>query len=472
MKTTDGSLDLQVLFEMQRAAFAREPFPGWPVRRDRLRRLLALLTAHEKEFAAAIDADFGSRPAAETELLEVFPALEEVKSALRHGAAWMRPRRAPVSKWYWPARASIVPQPLGVVGVIAPWNYPIFLSVGPAAGVLAAGNRLLVKLSEFTPAFGACFARRVAEAFAADEFAVVNGDAAVAANFAALPFDHLLFTGSTAVGRKVMGAAAANLTPVTLELGGKSPAVVTPGYPLSHAVERILLGKLVNAGQTCIAPDYALVPRAQLETFVELARARVRAMFPRGLDDGHYCSVVNARQFARLQRYLDEARQARARIEPLFEGAQADEARHRLAPALVLEPSSELELMREEIFGPILPLVPYDDPDEAVRFVAARPRPLALYWFDRDRARAEAMLRATHAGGVTVNDVLLHIAQDSLPFGGIGPSGMGQYHGRWGFETFSKLKPVFAQARLNLLGLFGPPYRPLAKRLTTLMKRA
>jgi coniferyl-aldehyde dehydrogenase len=472
MKTSDGSLDLQVLFEGQRAAFAREPFPTWPVRRDRLRRLRALLAAHEREFAAAIDADFGGRPAAETELLEIFPALEEVKAALRHGAAWMRPRRAPVSKWYWPARGSIVPQPLGVVGVIAPWNYPIFLSVGPAAGVLAAGNRLLLKLSEFTPAFGACFAQRVAQAFAADEFAVVNGDANVAANFSALPFDHLLFTGSTAVGRKVMAAAAANLTPVTLELGGKSPTVIAPEYPLEHAAARILIGKLLNAGQTCIAPDYVLLPRGAIDRFIECARARARLMFPRGLGDPDYASVVNARQFGRLSGYLEEARAAGARMEALFEGELRDESRHRLAPVLVVDPPLHLELMREEIFGPILPLVPYDSVDDALRFIVGRPRPLALYWFDRDRARIDAMLRATHAGGVTINDVLLHIAQDSMPFGGVGPSGMGQYHGRWGFETFSKLKPVFEQARFNLLGLFGPPYRPLARRLTQWMKRA
>lgn len=472
MKTSDGSLDLPVLFEAQRTAFAREPYPAWPVRRDRLRRLRALLLAHEREFAAAIDADFGGRPAAETELLEIFPALEEVKTALRHGAAWMRPRRAPVSKWYWPARGSIVPQPLGVIGVIAPWNYPIFLSVAPAAGALAAGNRLMVKLSEYTPNFGTCFGQRVAQAFAADEFAVVNGDANVAAGFSALPFDHLLFTGSTAVGRKVMAAAAANLTPVTLELGGKSPAVIAPEYPLEHAVARILLGKLLNAGQTCIAPDYVLLRRAEVERFVDLARARARRMYPRGLGDRDYASVVNGRQFGRLSAYLDEACAAGARIEALFDGEARDDARHRLAPVLVVDPPLDLALMREEIFGPILPLIPYDSVDEALRFVAERPRPLALYWFDRDRARSDAMLRATHAGGVTINDVLLHVAQDSMPFGGIGPSGMGQYHGRWGFETFSKLKPVFRQSRLNLLGLFGPPYRPLARRLTQWMKRA
>lgn len=471
MKSTDDAVDLHARFEEQRAAFARDPFPGWEVRRDRLRRLQALLLDNEAELAAAIDADFGGRPAAETELLEMYPALEEVKSALRHGARWMRSRRAGVSKWYVPARGRIVPQPLGVVGIIAPWNYPIFLSIGPLAGALAAGNRAMLKLSEFTPAFGACLARLVAAKFAADELVVINGDATIAANFSALPFDHLLFTGSTAVGRKVMLAAATNLTPVTLELGGKSPAVVTPGYPLAHAATRILTGKLLNAGQTCIAPDYALVPRAELDGFVTAARERARAMFPRALESNDYCSVINAHQYARLTGYLAQAGEQGARVEWLFDGARQDDVRHRLAPALVIDPPVRLDLMQDEIFGPVLPILPYDSLDEARRFIAARPRPLALYWFDRDRTRTDEMMRTSHAGGVTVNDVLLHIVQDSMPFGGIGPSGMGHYHGKWGFETFSKMKPVFIQSRLNLLALFGPPYRPTAKRLTQLMKR-
>jgi len=266
-------------------------------------------------------------------------------------------------------------------------------------------------------------------------------------------------------------AAAANLTPVTLELGGKSPAVIAPGYPLPHAVARILTGKLLNAGQTCIAPDYVLVPRAQLEAFIAAARLRAREMFPAGLGSSDYSSVVNARQYARLAGYLAQTMEQGARIEWLFDGARQDETRHRLAPVLVIDPQVRLDLMQEEIFGPILPVLPYDSVDEALRFIAARPRPLALYWFDHESSRVKTVLKSSHAGGMTVNDVLLHIVQDGMPFGGIGPSGMGQYHGKWGFETFIKLKPVFLQSRLNLLALFGPPYRPTAKRLTQLMKR-
>jgi len=457
-------------FERLRAAHLAAPFPEWPGRAERLRRLLGLLQRHEREIAAAIDLDFGGRPGFETELAEVWPSLEEVKGALRSGRGWMRVRRGGVSKWFHPGRARIVPQPLGVVGIIVPWNYPLYLTIAPLAAALAAGNRVMVKLSEFTPAFGELFEALVARAFGDDEVVVIRGGADVAAQFSALPFDHLLFTGSTPVGRRVMAAAAANLTPVTLELGGKSPAVVTPGYPLDHAVERILAGKLLNAGQTCIAPDYVLLPRPQVDAFVELARHHARRSYPAGLASGDYCSIINERQYERLAGYLDEAAAGPGRIVPLFGGAVRDDARHRLAPVLLVDPPLDGAAMQDEIFGPMLPLVPYDDVEQAMRFVHDRPRPLALYWFDRDGDRTARAMRELSAGGMTVNDTLLHIAQD-LPFGGVGASGMGHYHGQWGFDTFSKLKPVFLQSRLNGMRLFLPPYGERARRMLGWMKR-
>ncbi len=471
MTPSDSPLQMQSLFEAQRAAYAREPFPDWATRRDRLRRLQRMLTDNQSAIEQAIDADFGGRPAIETQLLELFPSLDELKSVLRHGRNWMKPRRAAISKWFLPATGQVVPQPLGVVGIIVPWNYPLFLAVGPLVTAIAAGNRTLVKLSEYTPAFGELFSRLCAQHFAADEVAVVLGGPDVAAAFSALPLDHLLFTGSTTVGRKVMAAAAANLTPVTLELGGKSPAVIAPGYSLPHAVRRILVGKLINAGQTCIAPDYLLLPRAQLEPFIATARRVAKRMHPAGLADRDFCSVIDSRQYTRLTGYLQQAQKRGSRIEPLFDGRQRDDAAHRLAPQLIVDPAADLDLMRDEIFGPLLPLVPYDAIDDVIAFIAERPRPLALYWFDHDRSRSDAALRATHAGGVSVNDVLMHIAQDSMPFGGVGPSGMGHHRGRWGFNTFSKLKPVFHQSRINALGLFEPPYRPLAKKMLQIMKR-
>jgi coniferyl-aldehyde dehydrogenase len=383
----------------------------------------------------------------------------------------MKPRRVWVSKWFLPARAEILPRPLGVVGIIVPWNYPVFLSIGPMVGAIVAGNRVMVKVSEYTPAFGTLFQRLVAQTFRPDEVTVVLGGPEVAAAFSALPFDHLLFTGSTPIGRKVMSAAAANLTPVTLELGGKSPTVIAPGYSLERAATRILAGKLLNAGQTCIAPDYVLLPRAKLESFITACHAQARRMFPQGLASGDYTSIINQRQYARLIGYLDQAAAAGARVEPLFDGAGRDDAAHRLAPALLLDPPHGLDVMREEIFGPLLPLLPYDQVEDAVEFINAQPRPLALYWFDDDRKRTEWALRRTHAGGVCVNETLVHVAQEELPFGGIGPSGMGHYHGRWGFETFSKMKPIFRQSRLNGMGLFMPPYGRHVKPLLRWMKR-
>ena len=471
MKPSEFPTDLQSLFELQRAAFAQQPHSQWPERRDRLQRLRRLVTENEDEIERTIDADFGGRPEIETQIAEVYPALAEVNGALRSAKEWMTPQRVWVSKWFLPARAEIQPRPLGVVGVIVPWNYPLYLAVGPMVGALAAGNRVLVKMSEHTPNFSALFKRLVDKYFAPEEAAVVNGDAMVAQSFSELPFDHLLFTGSTAVGRRVMAAAAANLTPVTLELGGKSPAVIAPGYPVARAATRILAGKLLNAGQTCIAPDYVLLPREMVKSFVRDARAQARKMYPSGLGNRDFCAVINMRHYTRLTGYLDQAREAGVRVETLFEGRARDNAAHRLAPALLVDPPAALDVMQEEIFGPLLPLLPYDRIEDAVAHINARPKPLALYWFDEDEERTKWALHNTQAGGVCVNETLMHVAQEELPFGGVGPSGMGHYHGRHGFETFSKMTPVFVQSRLNGMGLFMPPYGTAVRKMLELMKR-
>lgn len=466
---------MQRAFELQRASYDAAPFADWPTRRDRLQRLQRLVSANEREIEAAIDTDFGGRPRMETQLAEIFPTLGEIRSALKHGERWMQPRRAAVGKWFMPAGAFVQPRPLGVIGIIAAWNYPLFVAAGPLVGALVAGNRAMIKMSEFTPAFSRLFADLVRHDFAPEEVTVVNGDAELAAGFAALPFDHLIFTGSTAVGRKVMAAAAPNLTPVTLELGGKSPAIVTPGYDVDRAAARILAGKLLNAGQTCIAPDYVLVSATDRERLLIALQAHARRMYPRGLAERDYCSVVNPRHYGRLAGYLDQAAASGVAARPLFDGPQRDEGGHRLAPVALIDPPRTLDVMRNEIFGPILPVIGYESTDgtadAALAAVNAQPRPLALYWFDDDHARTERMLQQVHAGGVTINDTLLHIAQDSLPFGGVGASGIGHYHGRWGFDSLSKLTPVFRQSRLNGMKLFTPPYHPLAQRLLGLMKR-
>jgi coniferyl-aldehyde dehydrogenase len=461
---------LPSMFELQRASYDAAPFPEWSVRRERLQRMRSLIHDNEDAIEAAIDADFGGRPRMETQIAEVFPSLAELRGAIRRGAGWMKPRGAWVSKWFLPARAHVMPRPLGVVGIIVPWNYPLFMAVGPLAGALAAGNRAMVKMSEFTPSFSRLFADLVAQYFKPEDLAVVTGGADVAARFSALPFDHLLFTGSTVVGRHVMTAAAQNLTPVTLELGGKSPTVVAPGYPIERAAQRILAGKLLNAGQTCIAPDYVLVPKAQIAAFVDAARAQARRMYPRGIQDTGYCSIINQRHYGRLVGYLDQAAAAGVAVHSLFEGTDRNDEAHRLAPAVVVEPPMSLDVMRQEIFGPLLPVIGYEDPEQAIAFINRQPRPLALYWFDNDAQRVELALKQTHVGGVCVNETLMHVAQEELPFGGVGPSGMGHYHGLWGFETFSKLTPVFRQSRLNGMSLFMPPYRPHVARILRLMK--
>ena len=471
MKASDTPIELHVVFQIQRAAYDAAPFAEWDERRNRLERLRCLLEDNEGEIETAIDSDFAGRPRIETQIAEIFPSLAEIRGAIGHGRRWMKPRSAGVSKWFLPARANVVPRPLGVVGIIVPWNYPLFLAVSPLVSALVAGNRAMVKMSEFTPAFSELFQRLIGSAFRANEVAVITGGADVASQFAALPFDHLLFTGSTGVGRKVMGAASQNLTPVTLELGGKSPAVVAPGYPIEHAVQRVLAGKLLNAGQTCIAPDYALVPRAQVPAFVESAKRQAQDMYPAGLDDADYCSIINARQYERLAGYIEQARSADTAIVPLFNGAGHNDSKRRLAPVIAINPSPDLDLMREEIFGPLLPVIPYDDVKDAMAFINAQPRPLAMYWFDNDGKRAELVLKNTHAGGVCFNETLMHVAQEDLPFGGVGPSGMGHYHGRWGFDTFSKLTPVFRQSRFNGMKLFLPPYKPRVAKMLRLMKR-
>lgn len=464
--------DLDRAFDRLASAAAAEPWPSHATRREWLAALERMLRESLGEIEAAIDADFGHRSAHETRLLEAFPCLEGIRHARKHLRRWMANERRPTGRWFLPGRSLLVPQPLGVVGIIVPWNYPLFLAVGPLTGALAAGNRVALKMSEYTPRFAGLFRELVARHLGEGVALVVEGDAETGRAFSRLPFDHLLFTGSTAVGHHVMRAAADKLMPVTLELGGKSPAIVAPGFALARAAERIAVGKTMNAGQTCIAPDYALVPRAQLRAFVEALRASVDALYPQLRDTPDYTHVIDARHYARLAGYLDQARAAGCEVVALSSRmTEGDADRRRMPPFALLDPPGDLDVMRDEIFGPLLPVIGYDSLDGAIAHVNARPRPLALYYFDDDSTRIAHLLRATHAGGVTINDTILHIAQDELPFGGVGASGMGAYHGKAGFDTFSKLKPVFRQARVNGLGLFKPPYGPLFERMVKLLMR-
>jgi coniferyl-aldehyde dehydrogenase len=450
------------LLQSQRLAFMAEGIASARTRLARLERAIDLLVAHQQEFCAAAAADFGQRPAMVTRFMDVMPAVHALRQARRHVRQWMRPRRQRVAL---PAgapgtRARVIQQPLGVVGVISPWNFPLTLSFGPLAGILAAGNRCLIKPSELTPAVSALMQQLVARHFDAQELAVVTGGAEVAEAFASLPFDHLLFTGSTAVGRRVMAAAAANLVPVTLELGGKCPVVVGRSAGLARAVDRILMGKLANAGQMCIAPDYAYVPSEALDEFVERACAWVRRAYPGMPCNPDYTAIVNGRHLRRVQALLDDARARGARVVELGAGASGDAADRLVTPALILGATDDMQVMQEEIFGPLLPVCTYQHVEQAIAAINARPRALALYYFGEDRSEEAWVLAHTLSGGVTVNDVALHFLAEELPFGGVGASGMGAYHGEHGFRRFSHARAVFRQTRLDVAGLVGlrPPY--------------
>lgn len=464
--TDANASKLGALLAAQREAYLRAPFPAWSERARHLRALRDVLFANQGALADAMNADFGQRSKAEVALAEFLVLKQEIDSALKHGESWMRVQRRAVGKWLMPGRARVVPQPIGVAGIVVPWNYPLQLAAGPLVCALAAGCRAMVKMSELTPRTSALFADLIAQTFAPDHVTVVNGDASVGAAFTALPFDHLLFTGSTRIGHEVMRAASANLTPVTLELGGKSPALIGAHARFDYAVDSLLLGKTLNAGQTCIAPDYVLLPRGKEDAFIARARVRFNELYPDFANNRDYTSIISARHYERLERLADEAQAEGAQLHAL---GPRDAATRQFAPVLVTGAGAHTQLMQEEIFGPLLPIVPYDSLDEALRYINARARPLALYLYADDARTVDRVTHETIAGGMSVNETLMHIAAEGLPFGGVGASGMGSYHGYEGFCTFSKMKPVFTQARLNGRHLIAPPYGKLFNTLIRVM---
>ncbi|WP_280547890.1 MULTISPECIES: aldehyde dehydrogenase family protein [unclassified Halomonas] len=449
---------LQARLDQQRHAFAAEPFPSAATRRDRLARLARMTRHHRDEVIQAIHQDFGHRAEAETRLAEIAPLLLALRHTRRHLKRWMAPRRAAVPWRLQPARARIYRQPLGVVGIFAPANYPWSLALLPAVDALAAGNRVMIKPSEQTPTTSALLARLVERYFAPDELCVVTGDTQTAQAFAALPFDHLLFTGSPAMGHEVARAAADHLTPVTLELGGKAPTIVADDADLAHAARRIAFGKWLNAGRTCIAPDHVLIDAARLPAFIEAIREVVKAFYPRGTASDDYSAVPGEPSRLRLDRLLDEARDHGCRVIELGERLKLGRDT-KLPPTLVVDPTANLAIMQEEIFGPWLPVIGVRDFDAALARVAEGPRPLALYAFTDDPGRRRRLLEQTHSGGVVFNDTLWHYAVPALPFGGIGESGMGAYQGETGFLRFSHQRSVFLQARHNAVWLLDPPWR-------------
>jgi coniferyl-aldehyde dehydrogenase len=456
------------LFDAQRSAFRLDASY-----RDRMAALKALehaLLGHQNDIIRAISEDFTGRAAEETLALELIPTLGEIREARKHLKNWMGARAVPVAWQFQPASARIEMQPKGVVGVLGAWNYPLFLTIGPAVGAIAAGNRVMMKPSELAPRTGALLQQIIEQAFPPDYICVINGGLEVAQDFSRLPFDHLVYTGSGRVGKLVMKAAAENLTPVTLELGGKSPALIHPDYPLERAAERILTGKLYNAGQTCVAPDYLLIAKTQLNEFLRIAPRIIGNMYPKLVANPDYTRIIDAAHYRVLAQLVVDAEQKGAKLIQVNPANEAcDQKNQVLPPTLLNNVSDDMTVMQEEIFGPILPVIGYETLDDAIAYINARPHPLALYYFDSNNTRVNKVLARTTSGGVTINDCIFHVGQTGLPFGGIGPSGMGQYHGIHGFEIFSHKKGVFIEGRWTPLSLLRPPYGVIARRILSFL---
>lgn len=445
--------------------------PSYEQRIDDLRLLRKLLHERLDDMAKAINADFGNRSIHETLLGETSVVFAEIDHTLHHLKRWMKPQRRKAGWKLWPAKAELRFVPLGVVGIISPWNYPVNLALAPLVAAIAAGNHVFLKPSEHTPHTAEFLRKLIADVFPQDRATVVLGGAELSAAFSALPFDHLFFTGSTAVGRKVMKAAAENLTPVTLELGGKSPTIVSESANLKRAAASIATGKYFNAGQTCIAPDYVLIHHSKREAFVDLLREETQKRYPGATAPSDQTTIINDMQYVRLAGLLEDAKDKSDSIVPLLDLSGTAGQSRLMSPTLILEPSADSAIMNEEIFGPLLPIISYRSIDEAIAFILKHERPLALYCFSDNTAEIETVLAHIVAGGVCINDTLYHFACSDLPFGGVGHSGMGHYHGREGFLTFSKAMPVLTKYTPASTDLIKPPYTGLTDRIIRFITR-
>lgn len=455
---------LQKTLESQKQAYLDEGYVSYETRINRLDRALKQLLKYQDELCAALISDFGHRSIAHSKLTDIAAGVGPITHAKKHLKKWMKKEKR---KTMFPlgllgASSRIEYQPLGVVGIVSPWNFPINLTFGPLASALAAGNRAMIKPSEFTPATSEVMKKMIEEVFDETEVTVITGGPEVGAAFTRLAFDHMIFTGATSVAKHVMAAAAKNLVPLTLELGGKSPVLVSRSADLEQAADRIMFGKTMNAGQVCLAPDYTFVPEENRDQFVELLMTKASEMFPTIKDNDDYTSIVNERHFQRLNSYIEDAKAKGATIIEINPANEdfSNQPHHKIPPTLVLDATDDMLIMQEEIFGPLMPIRTYKDYKEAIQYVNSKPRPLGLYYFGHDRSEEEYTLTHTTSGGVTLNDVIMHITQEDLPFGGIGPSGMGSYHGHDGFKTFSHAKSVYKQSKRDIAGMIGmkPPF--------------
>jgi len=457
----------QRVFLSQHQACLDEPFPAYETRLENLKKLDKLIDKNIAAIAAAISRDFGHRSPMETKFLEIYPSLSGIRFTIRNLKKWMRPREREVSIAFMPGRNRVIPQPKGVVGIVVPWNYPLFLMVGPLTGALAAGNRCMIKMAANSRNLCRLLHDLFRESFPEDCICILPD--VPGAEFSSLPFNHLIFTGSADSGRTVMRSAADNLCPVTLELGGKSPTIICDDFDLKEAASRVLYGKLVNAGQTCLAPDYIFVPEQKAGQFVELAKQIAARMYP-DINSDSYTSIIDERSYRRLRDTLDDAI-SRGAVSVKLTDADFNDGLRKFPPLIVLNVNDDMRIMREEIFGPLLPVKTYRDLNEAISYINKKDRPLGLYLFSNSKAIQEKVLYNTVSGGVTLNHVILHVAQHDLPYGGTGASGMGQYHGFEGFMEFSKMRPVFSYPKFSMLHLLYPPYKKLHDRIFSLLNR-
>lgn len=463
---------LKEILEHQKLAYQRYPVPSAKDRIDRLARLKQVLVKYQDQMVEAINADYGNRSVGETKIGELLTCIEQVGYYSKHLTEWMKPSKRHVSLIHQPAKAWVQYQPLGVVGIIAPWNYPLLLSVGPLICALAAGNHAMIKISSASAHFGQVLENALSEAFPQELVTVINGGGAISDAFSHLPFDKIIFTGSTSVGKTVMAAAAENLVPVILELGGKSPAIIHPSMDMKDAAQRLAVGKLWNAGQTCVAPDYMFLPKGKTAEFMEHFEQFVTEMYPHIRDNQDYTSIINDKQYRRLQGYLEDARERGANIIEINPQSENVAATRKMAPTVLTNVSPDMQIMQNEIFGPVLPILEYEQIDDVIEFINSRPRPLALYYFDFDQARADYVAQRTHSGHFGLNTVLTHVAQDDLPFGGVGASGMGKYHGPEGFFSLSHERSVMSNPKLYSLKFILPPFdKPIHRLISKTLLR-
>ena len=469
---TTKPAELGPILAAQRKAFNANSNPDWASRKAKLQTLRDLILGHEAEFVKAISDDFGHRAVEDTLISEFLVIKGGISHALKHTPKWMKTRKAPTAMHYKPAKNIIIPQPLGVIGIISPWNYPLQLAIMPLVGALGAGNRAMIKPSEYTPRMSQLLKEVLAKGFTQEEVFVATGGVDVASAFSGLSLDHLVFTGSTSVGRIVGEAAGKNLVPVTLELGGKSPVIIDDSANMTLTVPRIANGKLLNAGQTCVAPDYVLMPKAKINAFADAMIAQAESFYPKVAGNPDYTTIIADGHYARLQDLLEDAENKGAKIRVAGDDDKQQLAKERRVPlTVVTDTTPDMKIMQEEIFGPLLPIVAAETLDDAMAAVQEGDRPLALYWFGENKTKRDKVLRESISGGVSVNETAWHVVQEDIPFGGVGPSGMGAYHGEHGFKSFSHMKGVFIQSKFSQGKNLFPPYTDKTRKMIGMMKK-